>query len=521
MKNISRSLAGFVSAVAGVLIVAAVFHVTLWGKDNGPAIKVESAPVNRAAKLGTSFAPVIKMTAASVVSIYTTRFVREQEMRSPILTDPRFRQFFGDQIPDYKIPDDNSDTPERTRKERGLGSGVIISPDGYILTANHVVDGADEIKVSIADNKKPFSAKVIGKDEATDVAVLKIDANHLPAITLADSDQLEVGDIVLAIGNPFNVGQTVTMGVVSGLGRSGLGISRYEDFIQTDAAINPGNSGGALVDAEGRLIGINTAIRTETGGYQGIGYAVPVNLARHVMELLISSGKVTRGYLGINLQDITPGLAEAFNLPDQNGALVGDVQPNSPADKAGVKSGDVIVALNGKNIGDTSSLQLAISDSAPGSPAALKIIRDGKAKTVSVTLGELQPRASRLNNRQNQNNSQLQNSADALDGVEVADLDQQIRRQLRIPVGIQGAIVSNVEEDSNSAEAGLQHNDVILEINRQPVSNSDGAVKLCEQAKGDQIFLKVWRYSVSMSGMPTSSTLYLSVDNTKQAAPLK
>jgi serine protease Do len=514
MKTFSKSLAGFVSAVAGVLIVAAVFHATLWGKDNGPAIKVESTPVNRDAKLGTSFAPVIKHAAASVVSIYTTRFVREQE-------SPTFRRFLGDQVPDFRIPDDNnSDTPERTRKERGLGSGVIVSSDGYILTANHVVDGADEIKVSVTDNKKPFSAKVIGKDEATDVAILKIDSANLPAITLADSDQLEVGDVVLAIGNPFNVGQTVTMGVVSGLGRNGLGISRYEDFIQTDAAINPGNSGGALVDAEGRLIGINTAIRTETGGYQGIGYAVPVNLARHVMDLLISTGKVSRGFLGIILQDITPGLAEAFNLPDQNGALVADVSPNSPAEKAGVKSGDVIVALNGKNVGDSSSLQLAVSENAPGSPAALKLIRDGKAKTVSVTLGEFVMPASglRMNSRPdpNQNNSQVHSSSDSLDGVEVADLDAQVRRQLRIPVGIEGAVVANVDENSNSAEAGLLRNDIILEINRQPVNDSDAAVKLCDQAKGDQIFLKIWRRIGRTAGIR-----YLSVDNTKPATPLK
>jgi serine protease Do len=510
MKTFSRSLAGFFSAVAGVLIVAAAFHVTLWGKDNGPGIKVETTPVNRDAKLGTSFAPVIKHAAASVVSIYTTRFVREQET-------PQLGQFFGGQVPDFRIPDGNNDAPERTLKERGLGSGVIVSPDGYILTANHVVDGADEIKVAVADNKKPFSAKVVGKDEATDVAILKIEAGNLPAITLADSDQLEVGDVVLAIGNPFNVGETVTMGVVSGLGRNGLGISHYEDFIQTDAAINPGNSGGALVDAEGRLVGINTAIRTETGGYQGIGYAVPVNLARHVMELLISSGKVTRGYLGITLQDLTPGLAEAFNLPDQNGALIGDVLPSSPADKAGVKSGDVIVALNGKNVGDASSLQLAISESAPGSVAALKLIRDGKAKTITVALGELLPTGGmRLNSRENQIDAQPHSSTDALDGVEVADLDAQIRRQLRIPPGVQGAVVANVDENSNSAEAGLEPNDLILEINRQPVPDADGAIKLCEKAKGDQIFLKVWRRNGQASG-----TRFLSVDNTKQDVPAK
>jgi serine protease Do len=512
MNFFSRSLAGFFSAIAGVFIVAAVFNLTSCSKNSVQTVKVETAPVNRDAKLGASFAPVIKQAAASVVSIYTTRFVHEQPLQNSMFNDPQFRQFFGDQVPDFKIPDDNSDVPEHTRRERGLGSGVVISPDGYILTANHVVDGADEIKVSIADNKKSFAAKVIGKDEATDVAVLKIEADNLAAITLADSDQLEVGDVVLAIGNPFNVGQTVTMGIVSGLGRSGIpGLNKYQDFIQTDAAINPGNSGGALVDAEGRLIGINTAIRTETGGYQGIGYAVPVNLARHVMELLISGGKVTRGYLGIMLQDLTPGLAEAFDLPDQNGALVGDVLPNAPAKKAGVESGDVIVALNGKNVNDASSLQLAISECAPGSAATLKLIRAGKTRTVTVTLGELPVRRFLSNNREEQNKSNPGGTADALDGVTVADVDQQIRRQFRVPYEIQGAIVSDVDPDSNSAEAGLQRNDVIVEINRQPVSDSDGAVKLCARAKGDQIFLKIWRRTGPAAGLR-----YLSVDNMKE-----
>src|SRR5450756_693077 len=216
--------------------------------------------------------------------------IRDRLMRNPLLNDPLFRQFFGDQFP--------NDDRERTRRERSLGSGVIISPDGYILTANHVVDGADEIKVSIGENKKVYAAKVIGTDQPTDVAILKIDAKDLPAIALADSDQLEVGDIVLAIGNPYGLRQTVTMGIISALGRSGLtGFNQYQDFIQTDAAINPGNSGGALVDAQGRLVGINTAIISRSGGNQGIGFAVPINMARHVMERLVSGGKIERGYL--------------------------------------------------------------------------------------------------------------------------------------------------------------------------------------------------------------------------------
>ncbi len=359
MRHYFKLFVGFLSGMAGALLLLGIFHHTLWGKGAEPAIKVESTPVNRDAKLGASFAPVVKKAAPSVVNIYSTHIVHFRPRRNPFYSDPFFRQFFGDQAP--------NDNRELTRRERSLGSGVIVSPDGYILTANHVVEGADEIKVSIGENKKEYAAKVIGTDPPTDVAILKIDAKDLPAITLADSDQLEIGDIVLAIGNPYGLSQTVTMGIVSALGRNGLpGFNQYQDFIQTDAAINPGNSGGALVDAEGRLVGINTAIISPSGGNQGIGFAVPVNLARHVMERLLSGGKVARGYLGILPQDITPNLAKSFNLPDQNGALVGNVYPDTPAEKAGIKSGDIIIAFNGKDVPDAQSLMLAVSECSPG-----------------------------------------------------------------------------------------------------------------------------------------------------------
>src|ERR1035438_7469164 len=283
MKWFSRALAAFFPAFAGVLVVVAIFHLTSWGRETGPAIQVETTPVNRDARLGASFAPVVKKAAPGVVNIYSTRIVHERLMRNPLLNDPVFRQLYGNQFP--------NDERKRIRREQSLGSGVIVSPDGYILTANHVVDGADEIKVSLGENKKEYAAKIIGTDPPTDVAVLKIDAKDLPALTLADSDQLEIGDIVLAIGNPYGLSQTVTMGIVSALGRNGLaGFNQYQDFIQTDAAINPGNSGGALVDAQGRLVGINTAIISRSGGNQGIGFAVPINLAGHVMERLITRG---------------------------------------------------------------------------------------------------------------------------------------------------------------------------------------------------------------------------------------
>ena len=505
MKLISRPLPFLLAAALGAAAVLTVSHFTSWGRDSQPAFAVSTAPVNRDARLGTSFAPIVKKVAPSVVNIFSTRFVKERPVQNPFMNDPFFRQFFGNQF-------HRGDERERTRKEQSLGSGVVVSPDGYILTANHVVAEADEVKVSIADNKKEYTAKIIGKDKATDIAVLKIQASNLPAVTLADSDQIEVGDVVLALGNPFGVGQTVTMGIVSALGRSGLGFNGYENFIQTDAAINPGNSGGALVDVEGRLVGINTAIISRSGGNQGIGFAVPINIARHVLESLINGGKVTRGYLGIALQDIDANLAKQFNLPDQNGALVGDVVADQPAAKAGLKSGDVITAVNGKSIVDAHDLQLTISQLAPGTVVTLKIIRNGFGKTVNVTLGQL-PDNAVASNDQNDNSDSGTAKADALDGVTVADMDADVRSQLHVPAAIHGALVTEVESGSNSAEAGLQPNDLIVEINRQPVASAQDAVRLCRAARGEQILVKIWRrFSDGLAG-----TRYLSVDNTKRA----
>jgi serine protease Do len=503
MKSLSRTLAGILSVAVGVLFAAMLFHIVLWGKDGTPNITVSNTPINRDARTGNSFAPVVKKAAPSVVNISSSRTVHERPVRNPFRDDPFFRQFFGDQTPD--------NDRMRTRREQSLGSGVIISPDGYILTANHVVAGADEIKVSIDDGKKEYTAKIVGTDPPTDVAVLKIEATGLPAITLADSDQLEVGDVVLAIGNPFGLGQTVTMGIVSALGRSGLGFNGYENFIQTDAAINPGNSGGALVDAEGRLVGINTAIiANDNGGNQGIGFAVPIDMARHVMERLISGQKVTRGYLGVLPQDLTPGLADQFNLPNQSGALVGDVVAATPAEKAGIKSGDVIISFDGKDVTDANSLRLLVSQTEPGSNAEVKFIRNGSERIATVTIGEL-PGDVTASMGGNNDSGSAAASTDALDGVKVIDVDDDARQQLKIPKTVEGAVVTDVDANSNSAEAGLQKGDVIVEINHQPVRDSDDAVKLGQQATGDQILLKIWRRTGDLGG-----TRYLSVDNTKQ-----
>ena len=503
MKLIAKSVYSLFGVTAVVVAVLAVARVTSIGRESQPQplFNVSTTPVNRD-RQGTSYAPVVKKVAPSVVNIYSTRFIKERPMRNPFMNDPFFRQFFGNQF--------QGDDRERTRKEQALGSGVIVSADGYILTANHVVADADEVKVSIADSKKEYTAKIIGKDRATDVAVLKISANNLPAVTLADSDQLEIGDVVLALGNPFGIGQTVTMGIVSATGRSGLGFNGYEDFIQTDAAINPGNSGGALVDAEGRLVGINTAIISRSGGNQGIGLAVPVNLARSVLDKLVNGGKVTRGYLGILPQDVDAGLAKQFNLPSEDGALVGDVTADSPAQKGGLKAGDVIVAINGKKITGAQNLKVTVSQLQPGTDAVVKIYRNGVPKTINVTLGEL-PGEIAAANGADDNSSGGSGKADALDGVTVADLDNDVRQQLHIPSTLHGAFVTEVNPESNSAEAGLLANDVIVEINRQPVTNSEDAVRICRGAKGEQILVKIWRRLGDFAG-----TRYLSVDNTKR-----
>jgi len=466
-----------------------------------PKLNVQENPINREARLTTSFAPIIKKVAPSVVNIYSTKIVKEGPRMAPFLEDPFFRRFFGDDSDDNR-----RDSRPRTREEQSLGSGVILSEDGYILTNNHVVDGADEIKVVLADDRKEFEAKVVGTDPQTDVAVVKVEGKGLPAITVADSDKLEVGDVVLAIGNPFGVGQTVTMGIASATGR-GVGIlgrEGYEDFIQTDASINPGNSGGALVDADGRLVGINTAILSRSGGNQGVGFAVPVNLARYVMERIIKDGKVVRAYLGVWMQPITPDLAKEFGLAaDTTGVLVSQVIPDSPAAKAGLKEGDAIVEFNGKKVTDSRHLRLVVAQMAPKTKVAVKIIRNGKEKNLSVTLVEKTDEQSERGVRKY---SQTESGGDTLDGVEVADLDSRWRRQFNIPDNVRGAVVTDVDPGSLCAREGIRPGDVILEIERKPVRNADDAVELSKNLKG-RVLLRVWS---------NGGSHYVVVDNSKR-----
>jgi len=373
-------------------------------------------------------------------------------------------------------------------KQHGMGSGVVVTKDGYLLTNNHVVDNADEVKVALQDGRE-FTAKVVGRDPKSDVAVIKIDAKDLPAVSMADSDKVEVGDIVLAVGNPFGIGQTVTTGIVSATGRGGAIGLDYEDFIQTDAAINPGNSGGALVDGEGRLIGINTAILSRSGGNQGIGFAIPVNLARDVMESLVKDGHVTRGYLGVMIQDLTPALAKEFKLKDSNGALVGDVTPRSPAEKAGLKNGDIIIEFNGKKVTDSRHLKLEVARVKPGESVPLKVLRDGSTKTLNVAVKEM-PGSESVAKGDRPNNP---DDNGTLNGVTVGDLDARARQEYDLPANVRGVVVTEVQPDSAAAEAGLKPGDVIQEINRQPVRSAEEAVRMTEKTDSKRTLLRVWR----------------------------
>jgi serine protease DegQ len=330
-----------------------------------------SGPVSSAARVN-SYYDAVQRATPSVVNIFTSKEIRSP--KHPLLNDPIFRRFFGDQLPD------------EAQRASSLGSGVIVSTSGYIVTNHHVVEAADEIEVALADGKK-LLAKVVGNDPETDIAVLRVNAENLPAITFGSSDALHVGDVVLAIGNPFGVGQTVTGGIVSALGRTGLGINTFENFIQTDAAINPGNSGGALVDASGNLIGINTAIFSRSGGSMGIGFAIPVSTAKMVLEQIVKSGGVTRGWIGVEVQEITPPVAESFKLGSTRGALIAGVLRGGPADKAGVKPGDVLVEIEGKPVLDPAAMLNLVAALAPGAPAKVKLKRQGHDVDASVTVG--------------------------------------------------------------------------------------------------------------------------------------
>ncbi len=363
-------------AQATTVAVAVLFVLSTFRPEWLPARTVAAPPPVQTsaspAPASNTYAEAVQRAMPSVVNVFSSKEVRES--RHPLLNDPIFRRFFGDQLPD------------EAQRASSLGSGVIVSASGYVLTNHHVVEAADEIEVALADGKK-LLAKVVGNDPDTDLAVLRVNAENLPAISFGSSETLRVGDVVLAIGNPFGVGQTVTNGIVSALGRTGLGINTFENFIQTDAAINPGNSGGALIDANGNLIGINTAIFSRSGGSMGIGFAIPVSTAKMVLDQIVKSGSVTRGWIGVEVQEITPPIAESFNLGGTRGALIAGVLRGGPADKAGIKPGDVLVDVQGKPVADPAGMLNLIAALAPGQSAKVKLKRQGQEVDATVTVG--------------------------------------------------------------------------------------------------------------------------------------
>ncbi len=434
-------------------------------------VAVDDRPLDRSN--GNSFAPMVQEAAPAVVQVNVTaeaERITEADL-PPFLQDPRWRRFFG-------IPDDLEEQPQRP-PEQGSGSGVIVSSDGYILTNNHVVQNAAEIEVTLSDRRE-VSAVIVGTDPDSDLAVIKIDLEDLPALTFADSDDVEVGDTVLAIGNPFGLGQTVTSGIVSALGRATMGLG-YEDFIQTDAAINPGNSGGALVDAEGRLVGINTAILSRSGGFMGIGFAIPSNLARNIMQQLATHGEVVRGFLGFYGDDLTREMAMMFEVDEgQRGTLVREITEDTPADRAGLIAGDIITHLDGREMNSFRELRFAIADVRPGNEVTLTVIRDGETEEIEAIVGS----------REDIGNPEASSGNEGLlEGVGVSNIDRESRRQFGIPARVMGALVTGVEADSAAAEAGLRQGDVIVEINRERVRDADDAMRLTEESTPSMLTL--------------------------------
>ena len=451
-----------IAAFAGGALLSQGFrdwagHTVLGSPREPIAIAQNALPVSLG-NFANGFSAVIKPALPAVVNIRTSKMVKAQaNQSSPFFNDPMFRQFFGDQFGGGK---------PHAEREQALGSGVIVTPDGTILTNNHVIDGASDIKVYLSD-KREFKAKLVGADPKTDIAVLKIDASSLPTLPLGDSSQLNVGDLIFAIGDPFGIGETATMGIVSATGRGQLGIEDYENFIQTDAAINPGNSGGAMIDIHGNLVGINTAILSHgSGGNEGVGFAIPMSMAKPVMDQILAHGKVVRGYLGVHIQDLSPEIAKAFNYNMSGGALIGDVSPNTPASKAGLQKGDVIVKLNGQAVSDYVDLRLRISQMAPGTSVKLDVWRDGKTQDYTVALGELPEKAAA-------EDTSSTDSSGGLEGVEVDELTPEIAQQLNLGAGVHGVVVTAVDPSSPAAAAQppIGRGDVIQEINHKPIRN--------------------------------------------------
>ncbi len=469
--SVTATLFTLIGLVVSLAISANfIFYSKSFAGDS--AISQESIDV--LLKTNRALAEVVAAVKPSVVNIASSKTVRGGGALSPFSNNPFFKRFFGD--------DPRFSEKPRAHKQSALGSGVIVHRDGYILTNNHVIKGADEIKVVLSD-KREFKGKVVGTDPKTDLAVIKIDSDNLPILELGDSDKLNTGEIVLAVGNPFGLNQTVTTGIVSATGRANVGIADYEDFIQTDAPINPGNSGGALVNVKGELIGINTAIFSTTGGYQGIGFAIPSNMAKAVMESLIAKGKVVRGWLGITIQELTQDLSRQFNLKDEKGVLVADVTEGSPAEKAGLQRGDVIVEFDGKEIRDGRTLRNMVADTIPNKNVRVKLIRDGSTKTAEIKISEMPSEIQTLS----------RTGETQLKGVQVQNITPALMRDLGLPGRIAGVVITDIE-DGSPAEGMLLREDVIMEINKKRIGNTKDYEDVVSRINlGENILLLVFR----------------------------
>lgn len=490
----STAILTLLAASIGGGLVAAIAVATHSGTPVYVTANADTTPANnQVMALSNSFANVIEKATPSIVHIESTQIIKasQQQGENPFMSDPFFRQFFGG---------NGQMMRPRDQRESGIGSGVIVSPDGYILTNNHVVAKATTVMVTLQD-KREFKAKVVGADPQTDVAVIKINADNLHPLPLGNSSAARVGDIVFAIGNPFDFDDTVTMGIVSAKGRSLEGEGHIQDFIQTDAAINPGNSGGALINAQGNMIAMNTAIIAGNsvggeGGNVGIGFAVPINLARQVMDQLIKTGKVSRGYIGVTLEGINAQLAQQFGLPNTNGAIVTEVNSDGPGAKAGLKQGDVITAIDGQKVTDSTDLTMKVTEHAPGQTVTLDVLRDGKPMKINVTLG-LRPTgvdfAERGSGNQAPNSSNQENGKASSYGISVQAITPEIAQQIGVPASTRGVVVTSIDPDSPAADPskGIGQGSVITGVNRQPVNNVQDFKRLMSQADGKPVLLTV------------------------------
>lgn len=472
-----------------------------WGQSSQvfmDKLAIDAQDIDRQGSLPNTFAPVVKKVLPAVVSISSARVT---ERRSDPVWDEILRRYLGEEyVPQSRVQ----------RQRQGLGSGVLVTRDGFIITNHHVIQGANEITVTLPKSLKSYEADLIAADPSTDVALLKIAGTDFPRAVLADSDLVDVGDVVLAVGNPFELDQTVTQGIVSAKGRSNVGPGGqfYGNFIQTDAAINPGNSGGALVDSSGRVIGINSMIYSTTGASTGIGFAIPINMALRVVRSLLDEGKVKRGYLGVRLQDLDATMARRLGRRDLSGAIIAVVEPGSPADRAGLHVGDLMVDYQGQRILDSTKLRLAVSGTSPGTEVTFGIIRDGELLDAPVTLGEIGGSGAYVNPqgwaRGSQDTRELPAEAFApepepvatpfyLRGVVAQTLDDSLREQLGLDAAYEGAVVVQVNPQSPAGKRGLQVGDLIVEVGRTPVRSTREAMKAGESFSGDSVVLGIIR----------------------------